>query len=388
MSNPMQVASERNALPPLRRFPFSGGEVAVGDTVVGAAVLLDREDKQTRAGKAMATFTLRNATGAAAMPVWAEQLPAVADLTSGSPVVLTATWASGRGGTPEWKFEGAEALPVDHPVVLEAQPVAPVTLGLLGARMQALLSVLSTEARELFDVLMHTPVACGIGPLEPMKARFVAAPAATSNHHATRHGLLFHSIQTAELALSLADTFRRTGDAPDIDIDAVVLGGVWHDVGKLDEISYQGAFKYTARAAVATHMGWGLCRVTEAVTRAETTTAWQPTLRQRELVQHLLMIVASHHAQLSWGALVEPASREAWCVANADQTSAKVQPITDSAGTGTPLAEGWTRIGAGRFGRSQFISPTAQRRDGVAAAGDGVLRLMLPGTEKGVSDVA
>ena len=370
----------------LRRFPLTGEDVGVGATVIGAAVLLDRQDKLTSAGKPMVMLTMRNATGAASLAVWAEQMPAIAHLNSGSPILLTATWAYGRGGTPEWKFVGAEALPIEHPVLLEAQPVAPVALGVLGARMQALLSVLSTEAQQLFNVVMHTPVAWEPGVLEPMKARFVAAPAATSNHHATRHGLLFHSIQTGELALSLAETFRRTGDARDIDLDAVVLGGVLHDVGKLDELSWQGPFKYTARAAVATHMGWGLCRVTEAVTRAETTTGWRPTARQRELIEHLLMVIASHHAQLSWGALVEPASREAWCVANADQTSAKVQAMTDVAGTGASLAEGWTRVGTGRFGRSQFISPTSSRAE-VDARTAGVLRLMLPGAHTEVADV-
>lgn len=383
----MQINPPTDVATGHRRFPLTATDVAVGDTVTGAVVVLDREDKQTRKGKAMAMLSLRNATGAASLPVWEEQLPAAVGLRAGLPVLLTATWAPGSAGNGQWRFDSAEALPADHPVLLEAQPVAPVTLAELGARTAALLSVLSPEARELFDLLMNTPVAWPDGPAEPMKARFIEAPAATVNHHPTIRGLFFHVVQTTELALAAAETLRRTGDAPGLDKDAVVLGGFWHDVGKLDELSWRGAFKYSARGAGASHMGWGMCRITEAVTRAETASGWRPTARQRELIDHLLHIVASHHGQKDWGALVEPASREAWCVSAADNLSSKVQPITDAAGAGTPLADGWTRVGTGRFGRTQFISPTASRTQ-AARTEDGVLRLVLPQAGSEVTDDA
>lgn len=388
MTLSMQQDAQGGGTPTLHRFPLTAANVSLGDTLVGAAALLEREDKLTRTGKPMAQLSFRNATGAASMPVWAEQLPAIASLRSGIPVMLTATWAPGRGGTAEWRFESAEVLPLDHVVMLEAQPFAPVTLVELGTRMTTLLAVLSAEARALFDVLMNTPLSWGDGVLESMKSRYVQAPAATANHHATVRGLFHHSVQVAALAHSTATVLRDTGDAPDVDFDAVILGSLFHDVGKLDELSWRGAFKYTARAAVMTHMGWGLCRLTEAVTRAETTAEWRPTLRQRELIEHTLMIVSSHHAQKEWGALVEPASREAWIVATADQLSAKVQPITDTAGTGTPLAEGWTRVGTGKFARSQFISPTAARSAGSTNNDHGVLRLALSSESTEVTDAA
>ena len=380
----LQGTAIPGASPTARRFPFTAAGVALGDTVTGEAVLLDREDKQTRVGKPMTTLTLRNAVGAATIPVWSEGLPAVAGLTAGTPVLLTATWTHSRGGTGEWKFESALPLEPDHPVVLEAQPVAPVTLAQLGARAMAFLALLSPAARELFDVLMNTPVAWANGLLEPMKSRFIEAPAATANHHATIRGLFFHGVQVTELALAMAETMRRTGDAPDLDLDAVVLGAFWHDVGKLDELSWRGAFKYTAKAAVSTHMGLGLMRITEAVTRAEVTTAWVPTTRQRELVEVLQHVISSHHGTKEWGALVTPASRESWLVSCADQASAKIQPITDTAGTGTPLADGWTRVGTGWSARPQFISPTATR-EGESAAG-GLLQLVLAGSVAEVSD--
>lgn len=377
MTHPLQLDPAARVSSALRRFPTTGADVPLGETVVGAAVLVECLHKQTSRGKPMAMLTCRNQTGSASMPAWSEQLPALAGLSDGTPVALTATWTAGRDGTPEWKFNAATALPPDHPVAREAQPTAPVTLRELGGRAAAFMSVLSKDGGELFDLLMNTPVAWPDGPLESMRARFLLAPAAKAMHHATLHGLLFHVVQTTELALAAAETLRQT-DAPDLDIDAVVLGAFWHDIGKLDELSWNGSFKYTARGAMSSHMGWGLCRVTEALTRAETTTDWRPTPRQAELRDHLLAIISSHHGQQSWGALVEPPSRESWIVSCADQCSAKVQPITDTAGSGTPLALGWTRVGSGSYARAQFVSQTAPRQASPAAANDGVLRLLLP----------
>jgi uncharacterized protein YigA (DUF484 family) len=34
--------------------------------------------------------------------------------------------------------------------------------------------------------------------------------------------------------------------------------------------------------------------------------------------------------QQQWGAICEPASREAWCVQSADQLSSRIQPLTDA----------------------------------------------------------
>lgn len=387
MTHPAQVDPTARVSTALRRFPTTGVDVPLGETVVGAAVLVECLNKQTSRGTPMAMLTFRNQTGSATMPAWAEQLPALAGLSDCTPVALTATWTAGRDGTPEWKFHGATALPTDHPVAREAQPKAPVALRELGERAAAFLRVLSKDGGEVFDVLMNTPLAWQDGELESMRARFLLAPAAKSLHHATIHGLLFHSVQVVELALAAAETLRRT-DAPGLDVDAVVLGAFWHDIGKLDELSWNGNFRYTARGAMSSHMGWGICRITEAVTRADTTTNWQPTARQRELIEHVLHIISSHHGQRDWGALVEPASREAWCVSTADQLSAKTQPITDAAGSGTPLAAGWTRVGSGAYARVQFISPTAPREPSPTPPADGVLRLVLPTTVQEAPDVS
>ena len=67
MTGSLQDTEALGVSPTARRFPFTAAGVALGDTVTGVAVLLDREDKQTRAGKPMATLTLRNAVGAAAI---------------------------------------------------------------------------------------------------------------------------------------------------------------------------------------------------------------------------------------------------------------------------------------------------------------------------------
>ena len=373
--------------PASQRFPTTGADVAIGDVVSGAAVLTERTDKMTRANKPMAQLMLRNNTGVVAVPVWAESLAEIGKCVAGMPVLLTCERVHGRDGSPEWRFIAAIPLPPAHPVMREALPQAPVSQAALTARTSALKAALSPDACKLFDVILNTPVQWPDGSLAPMRGRFLEAPAAVSYHHACLSGLWWHSVQTSEIALASAVALQRT-DAPDIYIDAVILGGVFHDIGKLDELNWNGVFSYAPRGAIASHMGWGMSRVTEAITRAQVSDDWRPSRRQRNLIDHTLLVISSHHGQKDFGALVEPASRESWAVSTADMLSSRVQPITDLASTGQALGDGWSRVGTGWKQRLQLISENADAQaalveDAPASTG---LRLTLPIRTKEVRD--
>jgi putative nucleotidyltransferase with HDIG domain len=319
------------------------------------------------------------------MQLWQENLHAVEGLAAGQPVELTAEWVTGRDGAGEWKFVRAIPLPMNHAVAREAQPQSPVAVNVLVERTRALKAVLSPEARELFDIILNTPIAWIDGTLAPMRARYLIAPAATSMHHAALRGLHHHHVQVAECALAAARALKET-DAPTLDLDAVILGALYHDIGKLDELGWTGVFSYTARGAAASHMGWGMCRITEIVTRAQLS-GWEPTVRQRELIEHTLHIISSHHGQKDFGALVEPASREAWAVSTADMLSSRVQPISETAGTGTSLGDGWERVGTGWKSRAQFVSPHVPSDIGAYVTPDTpLLRLMIASRPEGAED--
>jgi len=365
------------------RFPFALPAPVVGAVVTGAAVFTERADKTTRQGKPFAEVTLRNNTGGTTLKVWSEKLPLIASVSVGTPVHLTCARVISRDGTEEWTFQAIEALDPQHPVRREAMPMCPVPRATLIARTRNILDAMATETREVFERILQSDVRWPDGTLAPLKAAYADAPAAIGHHHAYLGGLWHHSLQVTEGAVALATAYAAH-DAPDIDLDAVRLGGLLHDLGKVDEYAWDSVIAMAPLAASMSHMGHGIRRVTEALLRAELCDGWVPTMRQRELVEHTLHVIASHHLQKEWGAIIEPASREAYCIHSGDMTSSRVQPISDAVAVITDLGTGWIAIKDGWKKKTVFVSPTArQARDtgsqiDAAGAGAPLCQCFLP----------
>jgi len=60
-------------------------------------------------------------------------------------------------------------------------------------------------------------------------------------HHAYRGGFLEHILQIARVGAMLADAYQANRDV-------VVAGAILHDIGKLQELSYETATSYSRRA--------------------------------------------------------------------------------------------------------------------------------------------
>ena len=312
------------------RFPFGAHTPPTGRTETGDAVVTELESKTTKQDTPYARLTLRNATGAGTVNVWAGSLPALADVNVGDPVQVTLTRVAGRDNTGEWQFNDLTRLPANHVVAREAMPACPVPRKALLARTTQIIDALTPEAKDLLTRVMRTPIRRADGTLAPLSIPFMEAPAALGHHHAHLGGLWWHSLQVTEGAESIALAYRQHGDATDLDLDAVRLGGMLHDIGKVSEYAWSGTIAMAPLSGSMSHMGHGLRLVTEALTRAEVEDGWSPTIRQRELAEHVQHIIASHHLQREWGAISEPASREAWCVQSADLLSSRIQPISDA----------------------------------------------------------
>src|SRR5690606_39052176 len=113
-------------------------------------------------------------------------------------------------------------LPTPHPIQLELNPISPVPLAELTERFEHLVGYLSHAGETLLRVVLRF-----VGEDD-----YRTAPAAKGFHHACVHGLLWHSVEVAETALALA---RATGAGALIEVDALVVGALLHDVAKTSE---------------------------------------------------------------------------------------------------------------------------------------------------------
>jgi len=145
-------------------------------------------------------------------------------------------------------------------------------------------------------------------------------PAARQVHHAYRSGLLEHILSIMDVAVFLAGTYglRR---------DLVIAGALLHDLGKLEELSYNVAIDYSLEGNLVGHIVIGAQMLREAL-------AGHPDV-PRELALELEHLILSHHGSKELGSPVAPMTPEAFVLAAADDLDAKMQQIRRHLATDT-----------------------------------------------------
>lgn len=138
-------------------------------------------------------------------------------------------------------------------------------------------------------------------------------PAAQQIHHAYRGGFLEHITKMAEVG-------RSTARAYGADEDLVLTGVILHDIGKLQELAYDGGQgSYTRDGNLVGHITLGIVMAREAMNGIS---GFPDALRAQ--VEHL---IASHHGVREHGSPVEPKTIEAFIVASVDELDAKLNQV-------------------------------------------------------------
>jgi 3'-5' exoribonuclease len=138
-------------------------------------------------------------------------------------------------------------------------------------------------------------------------------PAAQLIHHAYRGGFLEHIVKMAEVGAFVSRAYGA-------DEDLVLAGVVLHDIGKLQELAYEGGSgSYTRDGNLVGHIALGLMMVREACNGIS---GFPVELRAQ--VEHL---IASHHGVREYGSPVEPKTIEAFILASVDELDAKLNQV-------------------------------------------------------------
>ncbi len=181
-------------------------------------------------------------------------------------------------------------------------PSAPRPIDEMWNELQALVAGVSDpHIREL----LHRIVACN-------EAKLRVWPAAQVVHHAYRGGYLEHALKMADVALALARAY-------DARADLVVAGVLLHDIGKLQELAYDGTTRYSREGRLVGHITLGAIMVRDAALAID---GFPPDLLTE--VEHL---IASHHGSKDLGSPVEPMTVEALILAMADDLDAKIHQV-------------------------------------------------------------
>ena len=148
---------------------------------------------------------------------------------------------------------------------------------------------------------------------ERIAAAFQVAPAAKNIHHACRGGLLEHVLSLCTLCKLVGPHYK------DIDLDLLLTGAILHDIGKVEELSYERSFNYTPDGQLLGHIVIGLRVIADKIGRV-------PDFphKLRTLLEHLII---SHHGELEFGSPKTPLFAEAMLLHHLDNMDSKMEAI-------------------------------------------------------------
>src|SRR5216684_4831521 len=139
------------------------------------------------------------------------------------------------------------------------------------------------------------------------------APAAKTLHHAFIGGLLEHVVSL----FNSCDLMCR--NYPQINRDLLLAGAFFHDIGKIQELTYNRAFSYTTRGQLLGHMVIELEMLQAKLAKLPDFPAGLKTL-----LEHLII---SHHGQYDFGSPKLPMFPEALMLHYLDDLDSKMEAM-------------------------------------------------------------
>ncbi len=148
---------------------------------------------------------------------------------------------------------------------------------------------------------------------EQFYALYSLAPAAKGMHHVYLGGLLEHSLAVATLASDMAQRY------PQVNRDLLLAGALLHDVGKVEELSYQRSFDYTDEGKLLGHIIIGVQMIDDRVRNIS-----EFPKQLAVMLKHLLL---SHHGEYEYGSPKRPKFLEAVVLSFIDDLDSKINGI-------------------------------------------------------------
>jgi len=286
----------------------------------------------TRRGDPYYTLELANKTGSIKCRVWQEAVPDWERIQPGAPVYLSGEIVRGwQNGPPELRIDSFELLDGGDPITLELNPHSPIDREELEDRFGKHVNRISRwETRNLLTIVLNH-----VG-----RDRYFRSPAAMMHHHHYIGGLAEHSIEVTDLALGMAYTepYREI-----VNIDALVLICLMHDVGKCLEYEWEGPIRVSPSGLLSPHVCRGVELVATAVTNQLGLRFGSVSRLDYDLLQHA---IASHHMTREWGSPVPPRTPEALILHLADLASSRLRSMADDLAESEPDADCWVRPAA------------------------------------------
>ena len=163
--------------------------------------------------------------------------------------------------------------------------------------------------------------------------RYKLAPAGIKTHHAFPGGLVVHVLQLIKLSEFVATLY------PNINRDILLVGVLLHDIGKIEELLFDGELGYSDSGQLLGHLVQGVAILDNLIDHVEAET--KQTI-DPEAILRLKHIIVSHHGLLEHGSPKVPMTLEAIAFAQLDDMDAKLNAAMETMRADRNTDSPWT----------------------------------------------
>jgi 3'-5' exoribonuclease len=281
-----------------------------GDSVDEAFLVADKQLRANRQGNLYLHLELRDKTGTVGARLWnaSENLARLFE---------PGDYLHVRGKTQV--FQGSLQIILNHlevvdPSRIEPDDFLPQSVHNVGKLMTRLKEVL----RAMKNPELRGLVECFLAD-DDFVTRFTAAPAGIKNHHAYQGGLVEHVVALLNIADRISDLY------PELDRDLLLTGIFLHDIGKVEELTYDRAFAYSDSGQLVGHLVIGVEMLRD---KAEQFEKLMGEPFPAELLLRLKHMIVSHHGSYEFGSPKLPMTLEAVALHYLDNLDAKINTFS------------------------------------------------------------
>jgi 3'-5' exoribonuclease len=277
-----------------------------GDSVQGFALLTKKELRQDKNNRGFLDLELADASGSIVAKVWADSPALSGQYEAHRFIAFRGSVKSYRDQLQVSIDDCREATEEDRRYGFDEALLIPSTREDIDDLWERLIHLVNSLVRPVLRRLAHAT-------LEVYGKALREHPAAKAMHHAYRGGLLEHVVSMAELASVVAGHYR------DLDRDLLLVGVLFHDLGKLRELGAMPANDYTLEGRLIGHVVIGRDLLRE---RCQAIPDFPRDLEL--LLEHMVL---SHQGKKEFSSPVEPMTPEAVALHFIDDLDSKLNQL-------------------------------------------------------------
>ena len=277
-----------------------------GERISEIFLCKSKQTAMTKAGKPYDNVILQDKTGTLDAKIWDVGSVGIEEFDAMDYVAVTGDITSFQGNlqcsikrvrkVSEGEYDPADYLPVSTKDIDEMY--------------KELMTLIGTVRNQYLSRLLHV-----FFDDEDFAKRFKFHSAAKSVHHGFVGGLLEHSLSVAKNCDFFASNY------PVLNRDLLITAAIFHDVGKLKELSIFPENDYTDAGQLLGHIVIGAEWLGEEIKKID----GFPVVLANEL-KHCIL---AHHGELEYGSPKKPALIEAVALSFADNIDAKMETFTE-----------------------------------------------------------